>query len=110
MAENITFGIRANGGEGDYQKPRLVLKDGNYRWWSTVLEQMLREKKAWGHVQGTVPGPILTLGAGATPTIPAVRAVVAAMGVAAIPRVRAVAANARLTQAQVEASRVASEH
>lgn len=112
MADTVTFGIRANGGEGDFQNPRLVLKDGNYRWWSTVLEQMLREKKAWGHVQGTVlvPGPILTLGAGATPAIPAVPAVVAAIGVAAVPGVPAVAANASVTQAQVDASRVASEH
>ena len=29
--------------------PRLVLKEGNYRRWSTVIEQMLREKKVWGH-------------------------------------------------------------
>ena len=46
-------GIRANGDEG-YQKPRLFLKDGNYRYWITVIEQVLREKKVWGHVQGTV--------------------------------------------------------
>ena len=99
MADNVTFGIRVNGGERDFQKPRLVLKDGNYRWWSTNPEQMLREMKAWEHVQGAVPapGPILILGASATPAISAVPAIVAAMGVAEVPSVPAVAANASVT-------------
>ena len=57
-----------------------------------------------------VPDPILTLGASATPAIPAIPAVVAAMEVAAVPGVPAVAANAGVTQAQVDTSRVASEH
>ena len=70
---------------------------------------MLKEKKVWGHVLGTVPvpGPILVLAAGSTPGVPAVPAIVAAMGVAAVPAVPAVAANAGVTQAQVDASRVA---
>ena len=86
MVDGISIGIRANGDEG-YQKARLILKDGNYRYWSTVIEQVLREKKIWGHVQGTVavPGPILQLGAGATQAVPAVPEIVAAMGVAAVP-------------------------
>ena len=108
MADGISIGIRAEDG---YQKPRLILKEGNYRYWSTVIEPMLREKKVWGHVQGTVavPGPILLLGAGATPAVPAVPEVIAAMGVAAVPAVPAVAANAGVTQAQVDTSRVAHD-
>ena len=108
MADGISIGIRAEDG---YQKPRLILKDGNYRWWSTVLESVLQEKKVWAYVQGTVlvPGPILVLGAGATPGVPAVPAVIAAMGVAAVAAVPAVAANAGVTQVQVDASRVAFE-
>ena len=111
MAEYSTIGIRANGDLDGYQRPRLVLKDGNYRWWSTVIEQSLREKKVWGHVQGTVavPGPILVLGAGATPAIPAVAAILAAMGVAPVAAIPAVVANLGVTQVQVDASRVAFE-
>ena len=69
-----------------------------------MIEQSLREKKVWGHVQGivAVPGPILVLGAGATPAIPAVASILATMG-AAIP---AVVANLGVTQAQVDASQV----
>ena len=108
MADGISIGIRAEDG---YQKPRLILKDGNYRYWSTVIEPMLREKKVWSHVQGTVavPGPILLLGAGATPLVPAVPEIVAAMGVAAVPAVPAIAANAGVTQVQVDLSRVAHD-
>ena len=106
MADGIAIGIRAEDG---YQKPRLILKEGNFRWWSTVIEPMLKEKKVWGHVLGIepVPGPILVLAAGATPAVLAVPAIIAAMGVAAVPAVPAVAANAGVTQAQVDASRVA---
>ena len=100
------MGIRANGDLENFMRARLNLKDGNYRYWSTVLEQ--REKKAWGHVQGTVavPGAILILGASATPAIPAVPAIIAAMGVAPVAGVAAFAANAGNTQVQVDASRV----
>ena len=60
---------------------------------------MSQEKKAWGHVRGTmtIPGPIYTLGAGATLATSGVPATVVAMGVGA---------NARVTRAQVDASRV----
>ena len=93
MADGISIGIRANGDEG-YQKARLILKDGNYRYRSTVIEQVLRRKKVWGHVQGTVAvlGPIILLGAGASPAVSAVPEIVAEMGVAAVPAVPAVAA------------------
>ena len=111
MADNVSIGIRANGDLDGYQRPRLVLKDGNYRWWSTVIEQSLREKKVWGHVQGrvAVPGPILVLGAGAIPAIRAVAAILAAMGVAPVAAIPSVVANLGVTQAQVDASRVAFE-
>ena len=108
MTDGITIGIRAVGDLDDFQRPRLILRDGNYRWWSTVIEQMLRQQKVWGHVQGTVvvPAAILVLGAGATPAVAAIPAIVAAMGVAAEAGVAAVAATARVTQVQVDASRV----
>ena len=108
MADGISIGIRANG-DDSYQKPRLVLKEGNYRYWSMVIEQMLCEKKVWVHVIGTVliPGPIVVLGSGATPTVPGVPAIAAAMGVAAENAVPAIVAIAGVTQAQVDASRVA---
>ena len=111
MADGIAIGIRANGDLDGYQRPRLVLKDGCYRWWSTVMEQGLREKKVWGHVMATVAvtGPILVLGAGATPAVRAVAAIPAAMGVAPVPAIPAVPANVGVTQAQVDASRVAFE-
>ena len=75
------------------------------------MEQGLREKKVWGHVMATVavPGPILVLGAGATPAVPAVAAISAAMGVAPVPAIPAVPANVGVTQAQVDASRVTFE-
>ena len=49
----------------------------------------------------------MQLGAGALPVVPAVPEIVAAMGVAAVPAVPAVAAKVGVTQAQVDASRVA---
>ena len=75
------------------------------------MEQGLREKKVWGHVMATVavPGPILVLGPGATPAVPAVAAIPAAVGVATVPAIPAVPANVGVTQAQVDASRVAFE-
>ena len=108
MTDGIAIGIRASG-DDTYLKPRLVLKEGNYRYWSLLIEQLLREKKVWVHVMGTVqvPGPILVLGSGATPAVPGVPAIAAAMGVAAVNAVPAIAANAGVTQAQVDASRVA---
>ena len=108
MADGTSTRIRANGDLENFQKQRLILKDGNYRWWSTLLEQMLREKKVWGHVQGTVvvPAAVLVLGAGATLAVAAVPAIVAAMGVAAVAGVAAIAANAGVTQVQVDVSRV----
>ena len=71
------------------------------------MSKDFERRKFLSHVMATVavPGPILVLGAGATPAIPAVAAIVAAMEVA-IP---AVPANVGVTQVEVDASRVASE-
>ena len=57
MADGISIGIRASG-DDSYLKPRLVLKEGNYRYWSSLIEQLLREKKVWVHVMGTVQVPV----------------------------------------------------
>ena len=108
MADGSSFGIRADDG---FQKPRLVLKADNYRWWAMVMEQLLIKEKVWTHVSGTavIPGPILILGAGHVAAIPAVPAIIAAMGVAAVAAVAAVPAVPGATQAQVDLSRIASE-
>lgn len=63
-----------------------------HRYWANAKEESLGTRS------------ILVLAAGATPFVPAVPAIVAAMGVADVP---AVAAIAGVTQAQVNASRVA---
>ena len=52
--DSLSIGIRAD----DVVRNRIILREGNYRVWSTVLEQTLREKKLWNHVMGTsVPPP-----------------------------------------------------
>ena len=56
-----------------------------------------------------VLGPILTLSASAPPATFAVLATVAAMGVEDVFGVATIAANAGVTQAQVDASRVIYE-
>ena len=47
--DSLTIGIRAD----DVGRSRIILREGNYRVWSTILEQTLREKKLWNHVMGT---------------------------------------------------------
>ena len=47
--DSLSIGIRAD----DVRRNRIILREGNYRVWSTVLEQTLREKKMWHHVMGT---------------------------------------------------------
>ena len=87
MVDGAAIGITSNGDLDDFLRPRLILKDVYYRLWSTVLEQMLSEKKLWCRVQGTlgVPRPNLMLGASATPVTPVPSAIVSAMGVATFP-------------------------
>ena len=72
----------------------IILREGDYRVWSTVLEQSLREKKLWNHVMGTSVQPptprVRALGIGAVAANPI-------LGVAAIVVV------AEITQEQVDA-------
>ena len=42
MVDGTAIGIRANVDLDEFQRLHLTLKDGNYRWWSTVLKEMLR--------------------------------------------------------------------
>ena len=52
--DSLSIGIRAD----DVGRSRIILREGTYRVWSTVLEQTLREKKLWNHVMGmSVPPP-----------------------------------------------------
>ena len=51
--DSLTIGIRAD----DVGRSRIILREGNYRVWSTVLEQTMREKKLWNHVMGTSVPP-----------------------------------------------------
>ena len=106
--DDSTIGIRADEG---YARPRLVLKDETVNVWSTVIEQLFREKRIWGHVQGTTPhpGPPLILGAGATAGSPRIRAIPEAMGVVGVPEIVAVIANPGVTQAQVDAQQILIE-
>ena len=70
-----SFGIRAD----DLGRRGIVLKEGNYRVWSTVIEQQFRENKLWNHILGTaVPPPAPRVRA------PGVAAVAATPGVAVV--------------------------
>ena len=44
--DSLTIGIRAK----ELGRRGIVLREGNYRVWSIVLEQTLWEKKLWVHV------------------------------------------------------------
>ena len=74
-----SFGIRAIGDNSGFSRSRIIFKENNYRVWSTVLEQNLREKKLWGHVMGTAvrPPPPRAMA-------PAVRAIAGGQGVLAM--------------------------
>ena len=52
--DNISNGIRAR---DDLGRSRIVLKENNYRVWTVILEQALRERKLWGHVMATAVRP-----------------------------------------------------
>ena len=74
-AMNPSFGIRAD----DLGRRGIVLKEGNYRVWSTVIEQQFRENNVWNHILGTaVPPPAPRVRA------PGVAAVAATPGVAVV--------------------------
>ena len=88
--DSLSIGIRAD----EVGRGRIILREGNYCVWSTVLEQTLREKKLWHHVMGTfVPPPA-----------PRVRALgMAAVAVDPILMIAAMAVMAKITQKQVDA-------
>ena len=52
--DSLSIGIRAD----DVGRNRIILREGNYKVWSTVLEQTLREKNLWNHVMGTSVPPL----------------------------------------------------
>ena len=49
MDPYFTFGIRAEN--------RVILKDGNYRVWVTLLEQQFKSQKLWAHITNTAVRP-----------------------------------------------------
>ena len=87
--DSLSIGIKAD----DVGRGRIILREGNYRVWSTVLEQTLTEKKLWHHVMGTsVPLPT-----------PRVRALgIATVAADPILMIAAMAGVAKITQEQVD--------
>ena len=87
--DSLTIGMRAD----DVGRSRIILREGNYRVWSTVLEQTLREKKLWNHVMGTSVPPLA----------PRTRAPgIAPVGADPILMIAAMAGVAEITQEQVD--------
>ena len=88
MDSSVTNGIRAD----EAGRPRIIiLTESNYRVWSMMTKQMLREKKLWGHITRTAifPAPIRVMTA-------------AVIAVPAAPGSDAVAGVPAITQAMVE--------
>ena len=86
--DQLSIGIKAD----DVGRSRIIFGEGNYRVWSTVLEQTLRKKKLWNHVMGTsVPPP--------TPRIRAPG--IAAVAADPILMITAMAGVAKITHEQV---------
>ena len=54
---DVSIGIRAEADDSGYSRSRIILRENNYRVWSTVLEQTFKEKKLWLHVMGTAVVP-----------------------------------------------------
>lgn len=54
---DVSSGIRATGEDSGYVRPRIVLKEGNFRVWETVTKFTLRSSKVWKHVDGTAIRP-----------------------------------------------------
>ena len=88
--DSPSIGIRAD----DVGRSRIILREGNYRVWPTILEQTLREKKLWNHVMGTSVPPLT----------PRVRAPgIAAVGADPILMIAAMAGKVKITQEEVDA-------
>ena len=81
--DSLSIDIRAS--------DRVLLKDGNYRVWVTLLEQQFKYQKLWAHVQGTAVRP-------PSPRVvtPGVAAIAGGAGIAAV------AAIAEITQEHVD--------
>ena len=88
---DVSSGIRAPGDDSGSSRPRIILKETNYRVWSSIMEQAMKERKLWGHIQGTAIRP---------PLPRAVREAVAAQ--AAAPGMDAVAGVTEVTQEMVD--------
>ena len=54
MDSNISSGIRA---EESWRPRGIILNERNYRVWSAVFEQQIREKSLWGHIDKTYIPP-----------------------------------------------------
>ena len=54
---DTSIGIKATGDDYGYNRPRIILEESNYRAWSTLVEQPLRERKLRGHIIGTALSP-----------------------------------------------------
>ena len=88
---DASIGIRDARDETSYRKPRIMLKETNYKVWSTVVEQTLHEKKPWQLVVGTAFKP------------PAARVVMPFTAVVvAIPRVNDVVGVAEIIEEMVD--------
>ena len=98
MIMTHSFGIRAEGDDSGFSRSKFILKENNYRVWSTVLEQSLRDKKLWGHIMGMAVRPPRPRA-----MAPAVREIAAAQGVLAV------AGAAKVTQAIVDRETKLSE-
>ena len=84
MESTLANGIRAD----EAGRPRIImLTESNYRVWSMVTEQNLRERKAWGHITRTalLPAPIRVMTA-AVIAVPAAPGSDAVVGVPAVTR------------------------
>ena len=86
-----SYGIRATRDDSGYTRPQIVLKETNYRIWSIVVEQIMREKKLRQHAMGIVIRPfsprVITL---------------AVVAIAAAPEVDVVTGAAEITQEMVD--------
>ena len=51
---DVANNIRASCDDICYSRPRIVRKENNFRFWLIVVEQVLQEKKWWGHVTGAL--------------------------------------------------------
>lgn len=86
MDLSFTNGIRATSDEIGRSRV-ILLTETNYRVWSMVTEQTLKEKKLWGHItRTTIPPPPVRVITAAVIAVPAAPGSDAVIGVPAITR------------------------